>query len=323
MHKSEASYKLKKRGLSDEFMQNLLDPIGILNPLLDQVHNDHTLQLAIRDGYANIYYRGGSLFKITENKDGYSLFFNKSYIKDYSSLAMDKSSIPACSHKINSKSETIECVKTIPLFKDIIDKYFSRHPKPEREFQQLIVRENNYSSISNESEYFITDIEYAERGLRFDMLAVRWLVDDRKTGKCSLALIELKYGDAALNNVAGISKHLHDIKAFMSTDTNREHLTALVSSQINQQEQLRLLRFNKCANWEQFEVTSAEPEIIIILANHNPRSDNLLRVLNSPEVKLFSEDYNLKFFVNTFCGYAMHSKNMLPYGDFLHLLQHR
>ena len=41
----------------------------------------------------------------------------------------------------------------------------------EREFQQLVERENNRSSISGETEYFITDIELADsiNGTRFDI----------------------------------------------------------------------------------------------------------------------------------------------------------
>jgi len=321
MYQRQIAYKLNKRGLSEKFMKDFLDIDGVLHPFLVQVHNDHTLQLAIRDGYVNIYYRGGSLFKLTEKRDNYNLVFDKKYIKDYSSLAMGKDCIPAFSYRVKSGADAIDCVKNIPLIKDIMDKYFSKNLKSEREFQQLIVRENNFSKVSNESEYFVTDIEYQDSGLRFDMLAARWLVDDRKTGKCSLALIELKYGDKALDNGSGILKHLRDMEKFISSKKNREHLVSLVNSQINQLKQLKLLRFNKCAKWNEFEVSSSDPEIIMMLANHNPRSDKLMNVLSSSEVKSFSENYNLKFFVNSFCGYAMHSKNMLNYGDFLKILQ--
>jgi hypothetical protein len=54
----------------------------------------------------------------------------------------------------------------------------------------------NLSSISNETEYFISDIELADPsiGARFDMLAVRWLASDRKDGNhCKAVLIEMKY----------------------------------------------------------------------------------------------------------------------------------
>ena len=72
-----------------------------------------------------------------------------------------------------------------------MDEYFALKGKAKREFQQLIVRENNYSSISNETEYFITDIEVTEPGAaRFDMMAICWPASQRKNGsKCKAALI--------------------------------------------------------------------------------------------------------------------------------------
>ena len=70
------------RKLSPQFMQEL--SAGYLKPLLDRVKFDQTLMLAIRDGYINVYYRGGSLLKLEEQKQremGYACFFDKNYIK--------------------------------------------------------------------------------------------------------------------------------------------------------------------------------------------------------------------------------------------------
>ena len=55
-----------------------------------------------------------------------------------------------------------------------MDYHFSVKWKLEREFQQLVARENNRSAISNQTEYFITDIELADEQSRFDMLALKW-----------------------------------------------------------------------------------------------------------------------------------------------------
>ena len=51
------------RRLSAAFMTDLKAG-GKLSPLLTRIKEDDTLLLAIRDNYVNIYYRGGSLFKI-------------------------------------------------------------------------------------------------------------------------------------------------------------------------------------------------------------------------------------------------------------------
>jgi len=46
------------RRLSDRFMKDLKS--GLLQPLLQRVHDDPTLELEIRDDYINVYYRGGA-----------------------------------------------------------------------------------------------------------------------------------------------------------------------------------------------------------------------------------------------------------------------
>jgi hypothetical protein len=56
------------RGLSEKFMNDLSESKGTLSPILNRIKNDHTLMLAITCGYANIYYRGGNILKITERR---------------------------------------------------------------------------------------------------------------------------------------------------------------------------------------------------------------------------------------------------------------
>ena len=65
------------RVLSECFMENLLDPDGLFFLILDRVKKDHTLMLAIRKNNINVYYRGGNVLKLTEDKKGcYSTFFD-------------------------------------------------------------------------------------------------------------------------------------------------------------------------------------------------------------------------------------------------------
>jgi len=84
-----------------------------------------------------------------------------------------------------------------------MDFYFTKHMKEEREYQHLWVRENNYSSIANSTDYFIADIEYDNhKNARFDIVAIEWLSDASirklKNGhNPKLVVIEMKYGDGA------------------------------------------------------------------------------------------------------------------------------
>ena len=68
------------RLLSNSFMNDLVDHSGFLFPLLDRVKKDQTLMLAIRDGYINIYYRGGNLLRIREKSaNTYEAAFDENY----------------------------------------------------------------------------------------------------------------------------------------------------------------------------------------------------------------------------------------------------
>ena len=68
------------RKVSEDFIKALSDPEGILHPLLTRVKKDHTLMLAIRAGYINIYYRGGNIVKIVEqDKNNFCTFFDEKY----------------------------------------------------------------------------------------------------------------------------------------------------------------------------------------------------------------------------------------------------
>jgi len=103
------------RELSELFLNNLLQPEGILHPILTRVKKDHTLMLAIRDGFINIYYRGGSILRVTELHQGhYQTFFDKRYNK------FDQP-IPDAPAIINSQADSCEWTEAFSILKNIMD----------------------------------------------------------------------------------------------------------------------------------------------------------------------------------------------------------
>jgi len=308
------------RALSDTFMFDLQDENGKLFPLLTHVRMDDSLMLAIRDNYINIYYRGGNIVRISEQASGYyTAFFDKNYNK--TNLVL-----PGLPLSINNQTDTTQWVQSFGSLKNVMDGFFTLRRKPEREFQQLIARENNNSSISNESEYFITDIEInqAELGARFDIAGVRWRANERKDGrKCRLALMEMKYADTALGGKSGLIKHLEDINAFFSNRESHIGLCKTIESQFNQLDELGLLHYkhNKSKTGVQLD-REDKPEVIFILANHNPRSTKLSAYINDPAMDGFanSSHFDLRFFVASFAGYGLHADCMVPLNRFRELL---
>jgi len=304
------------RLLSDSFVTDL--ETGHLSNILQRVQTDNTLMLAIRKNYINIYYRGGNIMKIAENDQNYNVFFDVNYNKD------ENKEIPNLPSKLNSAKDVEKWIESLPFFKEIMDNYFAGKQKTEREFQQLIARENNLSPISNETEYFISDIEYSDSDTRarFDMLAVHWKATGgaRKDGRaCTPAVIEVKYGDKALDGNSGILSHLKDFEAFVAEDDKYRALMETMAGQFNQLKKLELIEFNKSKNWKGIDFNDdSKPQFIFVFANSNPRSTKLFNIINDNQVDEInkSDKFDLRFFVSSFAGYGMHSKNMLNLDDF-------
>jgi hypothetical protein len=311
------------RALPKAFFGDLKNEEGMLRPILERVKVDHTLMLAIRDGYINIYYRGGNILRIAGNpsKRSYQATFDEKY-------NMTQLSLPPHPTPIGAPEDAATWVKAFPVLKEVMDYYFSTNQKPEREFQQLVARENNNSTISNETEYFISDIEFADSDLhaRFDMLGIRWLASSRKSGSnCRAALIEMKYGDGALDKKSGLVDHLKKIDDFIyNADSRFASLLDTMALQFNQLQQLDLLDFNRCSNGTSVKLSAKDKhEVIILLANHNPRSQKLRDIVNDTQIDEYAKKdrYDLRFHVAQFSGYGLHSDCMLSLADFRKLLQ--
>lgn len=293
---------------------------GLLQPVLDRVKKDDTLMLGIRDGYFNIYYRGGNLLRITEKQNSFDLFFDKKYDLSEGHKAYMALTLPEI---ITDHSQLDKWVSSIASLKELMDFWLNKNPKMEREFQQLVERENNRSPISGDTEYFITDIEFADSsiGARFDILAVKWPASKRKDGKnCTASFIEMKYGDGALSGKSGLIDHIMDINKFLTEKKNYSDILKTMTTQFNQLDELGLMNYNHCTNNTKVQLSeNNKPEFIFLIANHNPRSEQLKNILTDSEFNnaINTEHYDLRFYVASDAGYGMHEKNMLSYEEYV------
>lgn len=293
------------RCLSKDFISEL--KTGLLKPILDLVKLDSTLCLEIRDNYLNIYYRGGNIIKIEEKKGLFKSSFDRKYLDE------NQTKVPGLPEILDKKEEALVWVSNIPFLKHEMDLWFGSHPKNEREFQQLMLRENNFDASAKGTDYFICDIEYANHIGRFDLVAVKWpsTSQDRKDAKnLRLAFIEMKYLDNALRGSSGLCKHVEDINTFLS---EKEHLDDLKNEMrvvFNQKLELGLVNNQKSIG----SFSNDKPEFILALINHDPASSILKDELNKlPD----SPNADIKVAVSNFMGYGLYTENIHSLTDFL------
>ena len=272
---------------------------GKLHTLLEYVQNDDTLDMEFRNNYITIYYRGGNIISVTESKnndDSYSYTWegiNKDYLKGYKQKHED--------------AEQFE--EYIPEAKHIIDRYICKikNHLGEKEIQQLIVRENNYSPNSQDTDYFIVDMEYEESQCkgRFDLIALRWNSNtpDRKRNKVSLAVIEVKQGSKSIRTTEkkpGLKSHQNDFNKFNWTEEIKDDFLQI----FKQKCELGLILANeKIEGINQYFKLELDNDIdfICLLANYKKASDNLHNELEEMEKK------SCKFIRSHYMGYGLYA----------------
>lgn len=298
-----------KRILSDTFIDDLRT--GLLKELLEYVRNDYTLDIEIRESKINIYYRGGSALRVTEKSvKNYDFYFDSNYFNANTHFA---------NKTINVAKPDTDWYTYFPRVKQAMDFYFTSHGKEEREYQQLVVRENNYSSIANSTDYFILDIEYDNhKNARFDIVAIEWMSTASARGlkkgyKPKLVIIEMKYGDGALKGSAGINKHISDFNNFVANTRTVHDFKDEMFGLFNQKLKLGLIPClirdsNPYLSWE--DKKSEKPqfdddiEMMFLIANHDPAKSVL-----AEEIKGL-KTMESKFLSANFLGYGLFKENV-------------
>ena len=299
------------RGLSPEFLDAFLN--GLLKPVLDRVKRDNTLDFQIRTDEVHIYYRGGKILGITPKpRGGFVFSFDPNYF--------GASEFPELSDKVQSQEEIGLWIDTLPALKQAMDYHLTTKKETlEREFQQLVVRENNYSRVSNDTDYFIVDCEYVHRDFRearMDLVAFKWLSQSqaRQRGEVQLAFIELKYGDGALAGDSGLLDHVRSMRAIIQDQAALNVTAEEMKKVFAQKRKLGLVRFGQGGN--EHEVDSfvpGAPEVMLLLINHKPASTILSRELNALDAEARE---TVKVATASFMGYGLYAEGILTLEEF-------
>lgn len=219
---------------------------------LKQVHqNRKELSLEIRNGYINIYYKGGNLLRITQTKKGYSFHFDAKYC-----LHKDDDSNYELLQNLRS-NDIAAHIKYFDLMKHEMDTWFEKHPKAERDFQHALLVNNPC----------IIDIEYQIRNImRLDMLMV-------VNGK--LIIVENKYGTGAIGGKSGIKEHYEDICSILADPTLYKELLDSICSISSAKKSLGLSESNIQAS----DIIGTE--ILFLFANYNTESTSIQKAVKT------------------------------------------
>ena len=288
----------KTRALSVEFVRDL-GTGGMLNSVTEMVKGDRSLCLELRGKYINVYYRGGNLMKInaTQTRNAYSVDFNWNYFRGLNR--------PKClNRKINGRDDIEHWVDVAPVLKRAMDEYGRR--REEREFQQIILRDNNFGSVARQTDYYICDIEYANKFGRCDMIAAHWpsVSATRKIGSDRrLVFVEVKYGDSSLRAKSGLCEHIRNVDRFASNCGNLNRIKQEMVDVFNQKKKLGLITCDK--NLVGF--SNERPLLLLALVNHDPDSTILRDVLRKlPE----SPNVDLRIATASFLGYGLYDQGI-------------
>ena len=284
--------KVRMRTLNDVFLKDLKE--GKLFPLTDAIKSDSSLCLELRGDYVNVYYRGGNLIKVTQTGNEYKFFFDENYFE-----AGERITLP-------DEHEGVDAwLVVLPKLKHALDRWLGKRHRDEREFQQILLRDNNFGRIARSTDYYICDVEYQIECGRFDLIAVHWPsnpITRKQPNDRRLVFIEMKYGDGALEGDAGLHKHIEDVYSYLSDQTVNSLKQEMVGI-FNQKRTLGLIDCGKDLS----TFSNEKPILLLVFANHDPGKSKLRDVLGclreSPHAELYVA-------TASFMGYGLYEQGV-------------
>jgi len=260
------------RGIHDKkIAESLMN--GKLRQMLIAISNDKDLDVQIRKNYLNIYYQGGNIARVrNEKRMEFDEFYFYLDMKTIPKKYLPKDKINVLKAQRDSLVSNFKAGNYEAYFvnaKEIMDKWFNVNPKHERLEQHKLSIENQY----NKSDYTIIDLEYEVSTLCdfvctyipvgkgeakkpiFDIIAIN------KQGK--LCVIELKKGLGALDNTSGLQEHWDCYQ--QSIGRNHEPFMREMTFLLKQKQDFNLID-------KQVVINSPDPEFMFAYAYNDKKT---------------------------------------------------
>jgi hypothetical protein len=281
------------RQIKDVFVNELVS--GTLAPLLVYVQQDDTLNLELRGDRITLYYRGGAILTIRETSYKFEGLTPK-YLNGTSIITPLISNID----------------DYIPKAKHIIDIYIPtvKNHLGEKDIQQHIARENNYSPNSLDTDYFIIDTEYQDLG-RFDIVALRW--DSKasirrlpKSFQPTITIFEVKQGFNAISGSSGMVKHINDFSKFLLSPNVSSFKSDMIDV-FSQKRQLGLIK--GMGKYKNVKMVAPDIDFVFVMANNKHQSSKLGTEL--------AKIPNCRFIYANPMGYGLYARNIIDKNQFI------
>ena len=222
---------------------------------------DDTLCPVLRGEKIDIYYRGFKAFSftgdgITRNLDD---FKNELHTYDVPKVIPEE-----------------KFVEYLPYMKQNIDLWMGAGDKSpyQREFMQLIMRENNSKEAGNLSDYFIIDMEhqYKKNGSTHDLTGLIMERGKRQEKIYRLSVIEVKYLDRAFTGPAGIQADIADYVRLIKEKNLLNDYKKDISEMFYQSRKLGLLQGVR-NKYERICISDERPELLLALISRNTNNE--------------------------------------------------
>lgn len=275
------------RGTSiDETFANLFKKSKFYTDIYTK-HKDEII-IGVRDGSVNLYYNCDSIACIK--------------VGNPQQCKIDK-------FYTNGEKNSLTEDEIVRYYKTIIENSNNRK-KLEKQSQQRLFIDNNKNK---NSKWFCIDVEYT-KSLKGERKAEDWRFDIIAISKekpFRVALIELKYGFAAIGGNSGIRKHVEDFHKFYR-DKKFEILKPEIVSII---EKLGMLGVDVPSSLKDLknEDIATEPEFYFVVLNNNPSGG---RSKNTPKQTTSGYLFNDKKW-----GCKIISKSVKEKGDYYALIE--
>lgn len=280
--------------ISADFIKELQS--GIVKRLRAYVEEHDTLNMELRGNRVQVFYRGEIILKVHEI--GYSLIpLNEKY-------RSDDLMIPS----------PVDIQEYMPLAMNAIDVYIEQdqnHLEKQNRLQE-IVRANNYSENSLDTDYFVIDMRHQEQKLSFDLIALRWSA--KSTDKPVISLIKVLENCKTKKSQDKLLSYINKTNDFVSKEENTERVTALKEKMLGvfqQKRELGLVRnLGPDCGIGKLNELADEIEVAFVLTNQNSTCETLSHFVNT----LSEEEYihiKPKFIRLESDNYGLYTRNQV------------